>query len=192
VRGRANDMHRAAERTDPVAEPDEAAGLRAGMSPADPVVADLGQVLVGRDLQSYPRVGGVRVLDDVGQRLGTEKVQAGLDRGGQPDARYVDLDRNRNPVGEGANGRRQTMLGENRRMQPRGQRAQVLEPAAGVFQCPADQFSRPLRCRVPALLGHLQADQRGDQALLSAVVQVPGDALARDVGRGHQTGPRSH
>jgi len=41
------------------------------VSPADPVVADLDDTPAVRDLQPYPGAGDVRVLDDVGQRLGS-------------------------------------------------------------------------------------------------------------------------
>ena len=75
-------------------------------------------------------------------------------------------------------------------MQARGQRAQVLEPSSRVIEGLAHEFPRPLRSGLPALLGQLQADESGDQALLGTVVQVPGHALARRVGRGHHPGPR--
>ena len=79
ARGRAGDVQRSAERADPVAQADEAAGLRPGTCPADPVVPHLDDVLASRDFQPYPRAGGLRVLDDVRQRFGTEEVQAALD-----------------------------------------------------------------------------------------------------------------
>ena len=69
ARGLADDVQRSAERADPVAQPDEAAGLRPGTRPAGPVVPDLEDTLVSRDLKPYPRARGVRVLDDVGQRF---------------------------------------------------------------------------------------------------------------------------
>ena len=189
---RAEDIHRSAERSDPVTQPDEAAGFRPGTGAADPVVPDLDDALVSRNVEPYPRTGGVRVLDDVGQRLRTDEVQAGLDGRRQPPARYVDLDRDGKPVSEGADGRCQAMLGEDRGMQARGKRAQVLEPLPGVFQGLADEFPGPLRSGLPALLSQLQADQGGDEALLGTVVQVPGDALTRRVGCGHQACPRRY
>ena len=151
----------------------------------DSVVPDLDDAVIRRNLEPYPRARGVRVLDDVGQCFGTEKVQAGLDGRRQPEARHVELDGDGKPVGEGADGRGQAMLGEDRGMQARGQRAQVLEPPSRVLQGLAHEFPRPLRSGLPALLGQLQADESGDQALLRTVVQVPGHALARGVGRGH-------
>ena len=66
-------------------------------------------------------------------------------------------------------------------MQARRERAQVLEPAPGVIKRLRDEFPRPLRSGLPALLGQLQADEGRDKALLRTVVQVPGNALARGV-----------
>ena len=75
-------------------------------------------------------------------------------------------------------------------MQAGGELAQVLDPAPGVIQGLADEFPRPLRRGLPALLGKLQADESGDEALLGTVVQVPGNALARGVGCGNYAGAR--
>ena len=55
---------------------------------------------------------------------------------------------------------------------------------------PGQEFPRPLRRGLPALLGKLKADEGGDQALLGTVVQVPGNALARGVGCGDQARAR--
>ena len=73
------------------------------------------------------------------------------------------------------------MLGEDRGVQAGGKRAQVLQAPSRVVQGLADEFPRPLRSGLPALLGQLQADESGDQTLLCTVVQVPGNAPARGV-----------
>ena len=56
-----------------------------GVGAADPVVADLhAEAAVARRLRSTKRVLGVRVLGDVGERLGRDEVRGGLDRRRRP------------------------------------------------------------------------------------------------------------
>ena len=77
-------------------------------------------------------------------------------------------------------------------MQARSELAQVIDPAPGVLEGLADKLPGPMRSRLPALLGKLEVHKSGDQMLLGAVVQVPGYALTRGVGRGDQARPRRH
>jgi hypothetical protein len=189
---RAGDVQRSAERADSIAQPDKTAGLRPGTRPADPVVLDLDDVPVSCDFQPYPGAGSLRVLDDVRQRFGTEKIKAGLDGRGQPDVGYVDLDGNWGPVGKGPDGQCQAMLGEDRGMQARSELAQLLDPAPGVLHGLAEKFPGPIRSGLPALFGKLKVDKTSDETLLGTVVQVPGNALARSVGCGNQARPRRY
>ena len=86
----------------------------------------------------------------------------------------------------------QAMLGEDRGMQARSELAQVLDTAPGVREGLAEEFPGPVRSGLPALLGKLEVDQGGDQTLLGTVMQVPGNALTRSVGRGNQARPRRY
>jgi hypothetical protein len=132
------------------------------------------------------------VLGHVGERLRAEEVHARLDRGREPARGYLDLDRNRRPDGQGADGGGQAALGEDRGQDPGRELAQVVEAVPGVGQGQADQFPRALRRRLPLLLGQLEVDQGGDEPLLRPVVQVAGHPLAgRDRG-GHLPGARRH
>ena len=63
------------------------------------------------------------------------------------------------------------MLGEDRRMQARGEFAQVLDTAPGVHEGLAEEFPGPVRSGVPALLGKLKVDQSGDETLLGTVIR---------------------
>jgi hypothetical protein len=47
-------------------------------------------------------------------------------------------------------------------MDPRGDLAQVLDPAPGVTEGHLEQFPGPLRRGFPFLLGELEIDDRGD------------------------------
>src|SRR5215469_8343767 len=49
-----------------------------------------------------------------------------------------------------------------------------------------------LRRVFPLLFGKLQMNEAGDEPLLSAIVQVPGNALASHVGSGNQASSRRH
>jgi hypothetical protein len=132
------------------------------------------------------------VPDHVGERLGAEKVHGGLDRRRQPGTRHLELDRNRQPGREGADGRAQPALGEDRRVDAGHDLAQFLEPGPGVAERLAEQLSGPLRRGIPLLLGQLKIDKRGDEPLLGAVVQVAGYPPASLVRGGHEPHPRLH
>ena len=64
--------------------------------------------------------------------------------------------------------------------------AQVLDPAPGVAEGQAEQFSGALRRGFPFLLGELEVEDSGDEPLLCAIVQVAGDASACGIGGGDQ------
>src|SRR5215472_15661361 len=105
---------------------------------------------------------------------------------------HVGVDGDRQPGGEGVDGRGETALGEDGGMDPRGDLTQILDPAPGVAEGQAEQFPGALRRGCPLLLGELEVDDRGYEPLLGAVMQVPGDLLARRVGGGDQARPGGH
>src|SRR5215469_18406353 len=70
--------------------------------------------------------------------------------------------------------------------------AQIIDPALGVPQCQAEQFLCLLRRGFQLLFGKLQMNEASDEPLLSAIVQVPGDALASGVRSGNQASSRRH
>ena len=68
-------------------------------------------------------------------------------------------------------------------MDARGEIAQVGEPLAGLLGGGCAERGGGGRVRVGAPLGHLHRQQRADELLLRAVVQVAGDLGAGGVGR---------
>jgi hypothetical protein len=148
------DVHAPAERRHPVAQAGQAAAARPGARTAGPVVAhlDLARAAIGPDRAEphpHPHLAGPGVLGHVGERLGAEEVHARLDRGREPARGHLDLDRNRRPDGQGADGGSQAALGEDRGQDPGRELAQVVEAVPGVGQGQADQFPRALRHRIP-------------------------------------------
>jgi hypothetical protein len=78
-----------------VAEAPGSGGYRAapmlGVRPAGAVVPGLDVQRLGLDEGFHPRPAGVRVLDDVGQRLGDDEVGARLDLRWESRRPHVDL-----------------------------------------------------------------------------------------------------
>jgi hypothetical protein len=126
------------------------------------------------------------VLDHVGERFGAEEVRARLDRSGEPAVRHIELNGNREPGGEGVNGRGETALREDGGVDPCDNVPQVLDPAPGIAEGEAEQFLGALRRGFPFLLGELEVEDSGDEPLLGAIVQVAGDASACGVGGSDQ------
>ena len=94
---------------------------RAGVSPADPVVADRQPHDRGGCVEFYVHDGGLRVLGGVGQRFGHRVVRRDLDRPGQPPpAAQIQLDRHRGPAAQRLERRLQPLLGQDRRVDPAG------------------------------------------------------------------------
>src|SRR4029077_1642481 len=79
---------------------------------------------------------------------------------------------------------------QQHRVDTRGDLAQLIDPAPGVLQRDAKPLPRAPRFSSPFLLGELQADDGADKPLLSAIVQIPAEALTRRVERGHQARTR--
>ena len=172
--------------------PSQPAVFGPGPRAADPVVAHLDGAPVRGDVHPHPGGRGAGVPDHVGECFGAEEVHAGLDRRREPAVRHVELDRDRQPGGEGSDGRGQAALGEELGVDAGHDLAQILKAVPGVKEGPADQFPRLFRRGIPFLLGELKVDQGGDEPLLGAVVQVPGDAPAGRVRGGDQARPRRH
>jgi D-alanyl-D-alanine carboxypeptidase len=132
--GRAADVHRALQRAHPVAQADQAAGLQPGLGPADPVVAHLDRAPVLLDRHPYPGHAGLRVLDHVGERLGTEEVDARLDGLRESSGGDVQTDRQGKPVGQRFEGGGQAAKRQDRGMDAGRDLTQPVDAAAGVTE----------------------------------------------------------
>ena len=148
---------------------------------ADAVVDDLDlRDAVGAP-DAHARLGGLRVLGHVGQRLAHDEVGRGLDRLGQALVeRDVDRDRQRRAVGDGLDRRAQAVVGEDGGMQAARQLAQLLERAAELV---AGAVEHRAQRRVVGHAAGRQAhgERRRHQPLLGAVVQVALQAPALGV-----------
>ena len=89
--GLALDCEPSAERGHPVGDPDEPVPARIGAS--DAVVANLDAERPIVHACADLGLPGVRVLDDVGERLGDDEVGARLDLRREPLGRQIDLNR---------------------------------------------------------------------------------------------------
>jgi hypothetical protein len=118
---RARDRQLAVQGGDAVGEAREPDAVGGGRRAADPVIGDLDRQAPGRDADADVDLVGGRVLRGVGERLGDEEVEAGLDRRRQPAVeRVVDGDRDGQPRGERRDGRAEAAVGEDPRMDPGG------------------------------------------------------------------------
>ena len=136
ARSRVPPPRRAGDREPPVERLDavlEALGARPArrVGAADAVVGDLDDDLVAvlrlEDLDA--RHGRVRVLRDVGERLGGDVVRRGLDRRRQPLVGNVDLDGERRPQNERLERGAEPAVGEHVRVEPPCELAELLERA---------------------------------------------------------------
>ena len=180
----AQDAERAVERLDAVAEPAQPAALRVGA--AAPVVADLDHGVPVRERDVDPRAGGVRVLVDVGQRLGGDVVGGGLDGRGQPLGQSQQTSRrDRGVAGQGGERRLEPFLAEDRWVHAARERAQFLDRALELFVDVGQQRVERLRIARP-VAGEPDGEPQAEQRLLGAVVEVALDPAALRVGRGNQ------
>jgi len=69
-------------------------------------------------------------------------------------------------------------------MNPVRQFADLGDRVAGLLEGRLKQLTGAHRVAVELLIGELQVDESGDQALLGAVVKIPRQTLARAVGGG--------
>jgi MMPL family len=123
------------------------------------------------------------MLDHVGQRLGDEEVDAGLNRGRKPFDRDLEWrDRDRKPARQSLDGGTQPAIGEDRGMDSGCQLAQLVDPRPRLVGRQVEHLVRPLGILGPLRLGQLEIYDAVDEVLLGTVVEVAGHALARRVG----------
>ena len=131
---RADDVHRSAECADAVAQAVEAAVVRSWHRTSHSVVTYLdGAPLI---VEMHPHRGGLclRMLDHVGEGFGAEKVDARLDRGGEPLVRNIEFDRDWKLSGERVDCCGQTPLVQDCWMNTGDDLTQIIDPAFGVPQ----------------------------------------------------------
>ena len=97
----AGDREAAAERTDAIHQAVQPASVP-GIGGADPVVVDLELEARRVSVETDHGPAGIGVLGDIGQRLGNDEVDGGLDVLGKTTRPALDADRNRRPLGQGA------------------------------------------------------------------------------------------
>ena len=179
----------AAQRLDPVPEPDQARAA-GEVRPTAAVVADADAQHALADRHLDIRDGRVRVLGRVGQRLGHDIVGGDLGRLWQPSPHAdIQADRNGRAAGQCLQRRAQPALGQDRRVQAIGDLAQLVQDAGHLGdrarQAPRQVAGLGRRRR---LCGpQLQGD--GYQALLGAVVQITLEPAPGGVGGGHEPRP---
>ena len=117
----------AVERFDAIREPAEAGAARC-VGAADAVVDDLDARVPVLPLDAHRHRRRLRVLRDVRQRLGDDEVRRRLDGWGQALLRHGgEVYRKRSPLGERLHRRAESAVGEDRRVDPARELAQLLE-----------------------------------------------------------------
>ena len=113
------------------------------------------------------------VLDDVRQCLADEEVDAGLDRRRKALLGNLQrLDGDRDPVGQGLDCGEQSARGEKRRVDARGQLAQLVDAVFRLLRSAIEELPGAVGLGRPFLLGPLEIDHDVHELLLSAVVEV--------------------
>ena len=120
---------RAADGIEAVLEAAQARAARHARA-ADAVVGDLGHERAVLDLDRDRRLGRLRVLRHVGERLGDGEVDRRLDRGRGALGRDAHVDGERAAGDEAVERGAEPVLAEHRRMDPVGEVAQLGQPLA--------------------------------------------------------------
>ena len=137
-------------------------------------------------LQADPGLGGVGVFGGVLQRFQAAEVHRRLGvLAESPDPVGFDRHRQWGLAGLGVECGGQAQVGQQRRVDPAGEVAQVFQRAGGVCFEVAEDRPGLGRIRGDGGLGQLELDGQGDQVLLGAVVDVafqppPGLVLGGD------------
>ena len=126
---------------------------------------------------------------DVREGLGDDEVGGRLDRRREPAVLDVDLDRDREPVGQLADGRREAAVGEGGGVDPAGERAKLPEAVLELSVRVVEQL-RELRVRIGAPVRAPEREAEGHEPLLGPVVQVALDPPPLLVGRLDDPRPR--
>jgi hypothetical protein len=126
----------------------------------------------------------VRVLSDVGERLGGDEVDRGFDVGRQRLLGHaVHGHRHRRARGERLQRRAEPAVAEHGRVDPAGELAQLLDGELRLLARPGDELGCGRRVFAHLRLGHPERDRDRDHPLLRAVVQIALDPAALGVGR---------
>ena len=143
-----------------------------GVGAADAVVGDLdGQPAVrARDVDRRP--GGVGVLGDVGERFGGDEVGRRLDGAGRRSVADGQLDRHRRAPRERGERGGESFLGEDRRVDAAGERAQLGERVDGLGVRLGEELVEGGAAVGEPAAGELEREPDPEQALLGAVVEV--------------------
>ena len=179
--GRAADPQPAPQRLDAVGEPAQP-GAEPRVSAADAVVGDRDVKNRAVALHVAAHTRRVRVLGDVGERLGAHEVGRRLDAGGKPSVGRGDDHGHRRVPAERRQRRREAVVGEYARMDAAAELAQL---RARLLELAVEEVEQ-----LELLDGGAGADcpyGHGDvrEASLDAVVQPAGNASALLVARGH-------
>ena len=153
-----------------ITESVQAAAVR-GVGTADAVVARPRAEDPRASVSAQPGMGRVRVLDDVGQRLGDDEVSGGLDFLREPAVQsQVELNRHRRSLCERVERGCESAVGEHRRVDPARELAQLGLRLAQRRDRPVEQLDRRLLGDPAAQ--HLQLERERHEPLLGAIVQV--------------------
>ena len=132
----------------------------------------------------------LRVLDDVGQRLGDDEVRARLDLAPRTARLEVDLDGQRRDRSATSDAGAEPAAGEDGGQDPVGELAQLVVAPLGLLERLGDERTPPRAVLVQGLLGELERHDRVDEPLLGAVVEVAHDPPAGLVAGGEQARAR--
>ena len=153
-------------------------------APAAAVVVDGDQQLLAQQAHLGADLGGVGVLERVGQRLGDQVVDRRLDRSRQPAlGQRVDVQRQRRARRQRGERVAEPVLGQPGRMQPAHQLAQLVARQRRLLARLVEQRAGAVGLLGQPALGHREHVAESDEALLGAVVEVAPDAPALLVGR---------
>ena len=182
------DPQSSVESSEPVTQPDQP--MAVDLSAADPIVAHLdvkNAIVPSRDHDGLP---GVRVLGDIGQRLGHDEVRGRLHHLRQSTHPHVHLNRDRHSRSQRLDPRVESPKGEGRREDAVRELAQLVGRSPRVLERLVDQRGGVLTSLLVRTLSMLQRDHGVHEPLLRSVVQVAHHAPTLLVARDHDPCPR--
>ena len=187
---RADDLQRAAECRDAVAEAEQArAQLGAGAAAA--VVPDLDDDLALALDDPRRDLARLAVAQRVRERLGDHRVDGDRDRVRQPAlGQLQDPQRQRGPPGERVERSAEAALGQAGGVEAARELAQLGVGERRLLAHPLEQRGRPLRVVADTAQGEAGEMAEGEQALLRAVVEVAADPATLVVGGLDHAGAR--
>ena len=163
----------------------------AGVGAPDAVVGHRHRRAAVRPGDAHRRVRRLRVLGHVRDRLRDHVVGRRLDRRLEPSfGQLGDLDRHGRPRQQRVERCSETALGEQDGVKPARQLSQLLEPLREIVLGRRQKLAGGLRVVVELRPGHAQLQCDGDEALLSAVVEVALESPPLGVADRHELGTR--